>query len=200
MDLSVPRESEWQSHNSSKIRLCLHINLSSQSTHIFSLDFSRIAHIYTLRWREDGHCCWCRRRPRASCRASVSPSQRRRCRKAAARSSTEISRRRSSTESAGSPQGEEPHFQSTEIYCHHMALLHSHQIFSSARKQIFLKIFLTSKSQAKKLILVDRLLLSLRLLLSSSLIPEKERFFEKCVQISPDRAALKVFLNRKMAQ
>ena len=67
-------------------------------------------------------------------------------------------------------------------------------------RQIFLKIFLTSKSQAKKLILVDRLLLSLRLLLSSSLIPEKERFFEKCVQISPDRAALKVFLNRKMAQ
>ena len=68
------------------------------------------------------------------------------------------------------------------------------------KRQIFLKIFCTSKSQAKKLILVDRLLLSLLLLLSSSLIPEKYRFVEKFVQILPDRAASKVFLNRKMAQ
>ena len=48
-------------------------------------------------------------------------------------------------------------------------ILHNENVLCRIKHIIF-----TSKSQAKKLILVDRLLLSLRLFLSTSLIPEKQ--------------------------
>ena len=98
----------------------MHVNslpsdISSQLPCIFSF-LLNVHWTDTPIWRADGHCyCSGKRRPRAPCKASVCPSQRRRCRKSAARLLTEISTPRSLTELARSWPGEEPHFLSTEI-------------------------------------------------------------------------------------
>ena len=67
----------------------------------------------TLRWREDGHCCQCKRRPRAFCKVWACSSLRRQCRKAGAQLYRKISTPRSATEQASDLAAGEPHFQST---------------------------------------------------------------------------------------
>ena len=71
------------------------------------------SHACTLRWREDGHCCQCKRRPRAFCKVWACSSLRRQCRKAGAQLYRKISTPRSATEQASDLALGEPHFQST---------------------------------------------------------------------------------------